>query len=74
MMNPDTIADVLNSFVCVMIYLFMILTQIYIANSRVQLLFYERFFSYCKRIMLDDKGTLNIRKRRITFSIGTSSK
>ena len=73
-MIPDTIADVLNSFFCVMIYLFMILTQIYVANSWVQLLFYERLFSYCKRITLDDKGTLNIRNRRIAFSTCTSSK
>jgi len=38
----------------------MILTQIYIAYSRLQLLFYERLFSYCKRIKFNDKGTLNI--------------
>jgi len=38
----------------------MILTQIYIAYSRLQFLFYERLSSYSKRIKFNDKGTLNI--------------
>jgi hypothetical protein len=38
----------------------MILTQIYIAYSRLQFLFYERLLSYCKRIKFIDKDTLNI--------------